>query len=60
MSNVANGQITPAQVHDLHAEDRGIRAQERFDASNNGSHITRSEDRSLNSQENAVSRQIGH
>jgi hypothetical protein len=55
-----NGEITAAQAHDLHAEDRGIRADERFDASNNGSHITRAEDRSLNQQENAVSRQIGH
>ena len=55
-----NGEITSAQAHDLHAEDRGIRADERFDASNNGGHITRAEDRSLNQQENAVSRQIGH
>ncbi|MBS0279683.1 MAG: hypothetical protein JSR25_00870 [Proteobacteria bacterium] len=54
-----SGEITAAQAHDLHAEDRGIRAEERFDASNNGGHITRAEDRSLNRQENAVSRQIG-
>ena len=53
------GEITGAQAHDLHAEDRGIRAQERFDASQNGGHITRSEQRSLNSQENTVSREIG-
>ena len=53
------GEITTSQAHDLHAEDRGIRAQERFDASNNGGHITRAEDRSLNAQENAVSGQIG-
>jgi hypothetical protein len=55
-----SGEITAAQAHDLHAEDRGIRSQERFDASKDGSHITRGEDRSLNRQENAVSRQIGH
>ena len=53
------GEITAAQAHDLHAEDRGIRAEERFDASNNGGHITRAEDRSLSRQENAVSNQIG-
>jgi hypothetical protein len=53
------GEITTAQARDLHAENRGIRAQERFDASNNGGHITRAEDRSLNQQENAVSHQIG-
>ncbi len=55
-----NGEIAPTLAHDLHAEDRCIRAQERFDAGNNGGHITRSEDRFLTSQENAVSRQIGH
>ena len=54
-----SGEITTAQAHDLHAEDRGIRSQERFDASNDGGHITRGEDRSLNAQENGVSRQIG-
>jgi hypothetical protein len=53
------GEITGAQAHDLHAEDRGIRAQERFDASQNGGHITRSEQQSLNGQENNVSREIG-
>ena len=53
------GDITASQARDLHAEDRGIRAQERFDASQNGGHITRSEQRSLNQQENAVSQQIG-
>ena len=53
------GDITASQAHDLHAQDRGIRAQERFDASQNGGHITRSEQGSLNQQENAVSQQIG-
>ena len=53
------GEITGAQARDLHVADRGIRGEERFDASQNGGHITRGEDRSLNNQENAVSRQIG-
>jgi hypothetical protein len=53
------GELTVAQAKDLHAEDRGIRADERFDASKDGSHITKAEDRSLNQQENAVSQQIG-
>ena len=53
------GEITGAQARDLHAQDRNIRAQERSDASQNGGHITRSEQQSLNSQENAVSREIG-
>jgi hypothetical protein len=53
------GKITGMQARDLHAEDRGIRAEERYDASKDGSHITRQEDRTLNHQENAVSGQIG-
>jgi len=53
------GEITGAQARDLHAEDRGIRAQERFDASQNGGHITRAEQGQLNREENGVSGQIG-
>jgi hypothetical protein len=52
------GEITAAQAHDLHVEDRGIRAQERFDASRNGGHITRAEQMRLNHEENGVSHQI--
>jgi hypothetical protein len=55
-----DGQITAAQAHDLHAEDRGIRAQERFDASQDGGHITKGEKQQLNQEENGVSQQIGH
>jgi hypothetical protein len=53
------GEITAAQAHDLHAEDRGIRAQERYDASLHDGHITRAEQAQLNHQENQVSGQIG-
>ena len=53
------GELTGAQAADLHAEDRGIRAQERFDASQNGGHITKAEQVQLNHEENGVSRQIG-
>ena len=53
------GELTKAQAADLHAEDRGIRAQERYDASKNGGHITVAEKRQLNHEENKVSRQIG-
>ena len=53
------GEITGAQARDLHAEDRGIRAQERFDASHDNGHITRSEKAQLNHEENGVSGQIG-
>ncbi|HEY1878163.1 MAG TPA: hypothetical protein VGG66_11870 [Rhizomicrobium sp.] len=53
------GELTGRQAADLHAEDRGIRAQERFDASQNGGHITRAEKVQLNHEENGVSHQIG-
>jgi hypothetical protein len=53
------GEITARQARALHARDRFIRKEERFVAGQNGGHITRSEQRSLNQQENAVSREIG-
>jgi len=53
------GELTRAQVRDIRGEDRGIRDQERFDASHDGGHITRAEQRRLNREENGVSRQIG-
>ena len=43
----------------MRAEDRTIRAQERFDAGFNNRHITRAEQRALNQDENGLSRQIG-
>ena len=54
-----SGAITPSQAHDLHQQDRSIRAEERTDASQNGGHITRAEQHDLNQQENQVSQQIG-
>ena len=56
---VATGRITPFQAQQLHAEDHAIRTEERVMARFNGGHITRAEQRALNQQENAVSRQIG-
>jgi hypothetical protein len=53
------GEITRQQAAQLHKEDRQIRQEERLMASQNGGHITRQEQRTLNQQENAVSRQIG-
>jgi len=54
------GELTGVQAHDLRAQDRGIRAQERFDASRDGGHITPGEQARLNHEENGVSREIGH
>jgi len=56
---VADGRITPYEARRLHAEDRIIRHEERFMAGFNGGHIGGAEQRALNQQENAVSRQIG-
>nr|WP_244222864.1 hypothetical protein [Cupriavidus lacunae] len=57
---VKEGELTHGQAAALHNKDRQIRQEERMMASQNGGHITRQEQRTLNQQENAVSRQIGH
>ena len=53
------GEITGKQAAQLHHEDHQIRQEEHLMASQNGGHITKSEQRTLNQQENGVSRQIG-
>jgi hypothetical protein len=55
---VANGQMTKRQAVALHKDDRRIRQEERDMASQNGSHITRQEQNTLNHQEHQVSKQI--
>jgi hypothetical protein len=49
-TEVKERDLTNIQVSDLEIEDAGIRADERFDASNDGSHVTKAEDRQLNRQ----------
>jgi hypothetical protein len=56
--DVKNGTLTKGQAAALHKDDHQIRQEERDMASQNGSHITKQEQRTLNSQENAVSGQI--
>lgn len=53
------GEITREQARRLHREDHAIRREERAMARLNHGHITRAEQKALNQQENAVSRQIG-
>jgi hypothetical protein len=53
------GEITRAQANRLHQEDHAIRNEERTMAGFNNGHITGAEQKALNQQENAVSRQIG-
>jgi hypothetical protein len=53
------GEITRGQANQLHQEDRATRQEERTMSGVNGGHITPAEQKALNQQENAVSRQIG-
>ena len=56
---VKEGDLTKSQAAQLHKDDHQIRQEERDMASQNGSHITKQEQKTLNQQENAVSKQIG-
>jgi hypothetical protein len=56
---VKEGEISKQQAAKLHREDHQIRREERAMASQNGGHITKQEQRTLNQQENHVSNQIG-
>ena len=56
---VREGELTKGQAQRLRAEDRAIRKEERTMAGVNHGHITGAEQKALNQQENAVSRQIG-
>jgi len=58
-NEVRKGELTHGQARALHKDDRQIRQEERDMASQNGGHITKQEDRTLNRQENGVSREIG-
>lgn len=52
-------EITKGQAQQLHSEDRAIRNEERTMSKFNNGHITPAEQKALNQQENAVSKQIG-
>jgi len=56
---VKEGELTKKQAAKLHNEDRQIRQEERDMASQDGGHITKSEQKVLNQQEDAASKQIG-
>jgi hypothetical protein len=55
---VKEGELSRVRAKQLRTEDRQIRREERDMARQNGGHITKQEQRVLNRQENAVSRQI--
>ena len=56
--DVKNGTLSKSQARTLHHEDHQVRQEERAMASQNGGHITKSEQKVLNSQENNISKQI--
>ncbi len=56
---VKDGEISKAKAAELHARDHSIRTTERYDASKDGGHITKAEQRRLNRRENNVSKAIG-
>jgi len=58
-NEVKEGEMSKAQAAKLHHDDHQIRQEERAMASQNGGHITKQEQKTLNQQENSVSRKIG-
>jgi hypothetical protein len=52
------GKISLDKADALHDQDQFIRKEERFDAKQNGGHITGAEQKTLNQQENSVSGKI--
>ncbi len=57
-NDVKNGTLTQAQAQTLHKDDHQVRQEERDMASQNGGHITKQEQHTLNQQENGISSQI--
>jgi hypothetical protein len=55
---VKEGEMTKTRAARLHRQHRRIRREERLMASQNGGHITRQEQHTLNQQENKVSTRI--
>lgn len=56
---VKEGELSKQQAIALHKQDHQIRQEERDMASQNKGHITKQEQKTLNQQENAVSKEIG-
>ena len=58
-NEVKEGEISKSQAADLHKQDHQIRQEERDMASQDKGHITKQEQKTLNQQENVVSKEIG-
>ncbi|MBQ4854233.1 hypothetical protein IMW82_06055 [Rhodanobacter sp. B2A1Ga4] len=57
---VKEGDMSKADAAKLHQDDHRIRQEERDMASQNHGHVTRQEQKTLDQQENQVSKEIGH
>jgi hypothetical protein len=57
-NDVKGGTMSKGQAAALHKDDHQVRQEERDMASQNGGHITKSEQGVLNQQENGISKQI--
>ncbi len=55
---VKSGTLTKQEAAQLHSQDHQIRQEERSMAAQNGGHITKTEQKALNQQENGESKQI--
>jgi hypothetical protein len=58
--DVKDGQMSKDEAHNLHQQDHKIRQEERTDAKFDNGHITKSEKKTINQQENDVSHEINH
>jgi hypothetical protein len=58
-NELRQGEITKSQANQLHSEDHAIRQEERTMSKFDNGHITPADQKALNQQENAVSKQIG-
>ena len=58
-TEVSEGDMSKAKAARLHKDDRQIRQEERDMASQNGGHLNKQEQKTLNHQENKVSKKIG-
>lgn len=57
---LSSGSLNQRQANKIQNQDSRIRSQERRDAAKNGGHITQTEQRQLNREENGVSHEINH
>jgi hypothetical protein len=56
--DVKDGTMTKGQAAAAHAQDHQVRQEERDMASQNNGHITKTEQKALNQQENGISKEI--